>query len=121
MKCKVLITGLIFLNTLTVIPQNVTVVSPNQKVKVTLLNRQNADVGEWYLKVSYLNNGKSLEAIPQINLGLSRSDQDFSKELKFLKAGNSLPINEQYTALHGKRSQCSNSANEIIIFFENPG
>jgi alpha-glucosidase len=120
MKCKVLITGLVFLNTLTVIPQNVTVVSPNQKVKVTLLNRQNTDVGEWYLKVSYLNNGKSLEAIPQINLGLSRSDQYFSKELRFLKAGISLPINERYTALHGKRSQCSNSANETIIFFENP-
>ena len=120
MKYKVLITWLFFLNTLTVIPQKVTVVSPNQKINVALLNRQNADVGEWYLKVSYLNNGKSIEAIPQINLGLSRSDQDFSKELRFLEAGISLPINERYTALHGKRSQCSNSANETIICFENP-
>jgi hypothetical protein len=54
-------------------------------------------------------------------LGLSRSDQDFSKELKFLKAGKPLLVTEQYSALHGKRSQCNNLANETVISFENPG
>jgi alpha-glucosidase len=54
-------------------------------------------------------------------LGLSRSDQDFSKELKFLKAGKTLLVTEQYSALHGKRSQCNNLANETVISFENPG
>ena len=63
---------------------------------------------------------KSTEAIPRIDLGLSRSDQDFSKELKFLKAGKPLLINEQYTALHGKKSVCKNSANEVVVSFENP-
>jgi len=29
-------------------------------------------------------------------------------------------INEQYTALHGKKSVCTNSANEVIVSFENP-
>jgi len=59
--------------------------------------------------------------IPRIDLGLSRSDQDFLNELKFLKAGKPALVNEQYTAIHGKRSQCSNSANEIVVSFENPG
>ena len=120
MKRKIL-TGLFFLLTLTVLPQKVTVVSPNQKICIALYNQQNQDVGEWYIKVNLNSNGKICEAIPRINLGLSRSDQDFSKELKFLKAGKTLLVTEQYSALHGKRSQCNNLANETVISFENPG
>jgi alpha-glucosidase len=120
MKRKVL-AGLFFLFTLTVLPQKVTVVSPNQKISIALYNQQNTDIGEWYMKVTLVSNGNNCEAIPRINLGLSRSDQDFSKELKFLKAGKSLPVTEQYSALHGKRSQCNNLANETVISFENPG
>ena len=100
--------------------QKLSVLSPNQKIIVELFNKQNAESGEWYLKTSYNSNGKVSEAIPQIALGLSRSDQDFLKELKFLKASKPLLINEQYTALHGKKSLCTNSAYEVIISFENP-
>ncbi|MEQ1798396.1 MAG: glycoside hydrolase family 97 catalytic domain-containing protein [Lacibacter sp.] len=100
--------------------QKLTVVSPNQKISVTLFSRQNAEMGEWYLKASYTNNGKISEAIPRIELGLSRSDQDFSKELKLLKATKPLLINEQYTAIHGKKSLSINSANEVLVSFENP-
>jgi len=120
MKRKVL-TGLFFLFTLTALPQKVTIVSPNQKISIALYNQQNQDVGEWYIKVNLNSNGNICEAIPRINLGLSRSDQDFSKELKFLKAGKPLMVTEQYFALHGKRSQCNNLANETVISFENPG
>ena len=101
------------------IAQKVTVQSPNQKISVALFPA-GANEGEWYLKVSYSNNGKVSEAIPHIDLGLSRADQDFSKELKFIKAGKPVLVNEQYTALHGKKSACSNSANEVVVSFENP-
>lgn len=120
MKRKIL-AGLFILFTLTALPQKVTVVSPNNKVSVVLYNMQNTDVGEWYLKVNYIINDNSSEAIPKINLGLTRSDQDFSKDLKFLKTGKTVLITENYIALHGKRAQCTNSANETIIFFENQG
>ena len=100
--------------------QKVTVQSPNQKVSVALFSVQNTDAGEWYINASYNNNEKVSEAIPRIDLGLSRSDQDFSKELKFLKVGKPLLKNEQYTALHGKKSLCSNAANEVVVSFENP-
>jgi hypothetical protein len=120
MKHTILL-GLILLYTFTAFSQKVTIVSPYQKINVLLYNQQNAEVGEWYLKVTYTNEGKTSEVLPQIKLGLSRSDQDFSKELKFLKAGKPILINEQYTALHGKRSQCNNSANEVVVSFENPG
>jgi len=94
--------------------------SPNQKISVVLSCQQNSDQGEWYMQASYNNNGKTIVAIPRIDAGLSRSDQDFSKELKLLKVSKPILINEQYTALRGKRSVCSNSANEVVVSFGNP-
>ena len=118
---NIILTGLILLSSATVFSQKITVVSPNQKISIGLYNIQNANTGDWYLKVSYLNNRKVCEVMPQINLGLSRADQSFSTELKYIKADKSTLIKEQYTALHGKRSQCSNSANETTVMFENSG
>ena len=101
--------------------QKLVVQSPNQKIRVSLFNQQNQDAGEWYLNVEYTNSGKTAEVIPRIGLGLSRNDQDFSKELKFVKAGKPLVVTDQYTALHGKRSVNKNSATEVTVSFENPG
>jgi alpha-glucosidase len=101
------------------IAQKVTIQSPNQKISVALF-AEGPKEGEWYLKVFYSNDGKVSEAIPGVDLGLSRADQDFSKELKFVKAGKPVLVKEQYTALHGKRSSCTNSANEVVASFENP-
>jgi alpha-glucosidase len=114
------LTCLFILFSALVFSQKVTIESPNQKLSISLYNTQNTDVGEWYLKVSYITNGKCCDAIPQIKLGLLRSDQDFSRDLKFLMAGKPVSINEQYRALHGKRAQCFNSANEVVVSFENP-
>jgi hypothetical protein len=108
------------LSALPSIAQKVTVQSPNKKISAELFSKQNADLGEWYIKASYNSNGKISEAVPRIDLGLSRIDQDFSKDLKFLKAGKPLLINEEYTVLHGKKSVCKNSANEVVVSFENP-
>jgi hypothetical protein len=103
------------------VAQKITIRSPNQKINAGLFCQQNTDTGEWYLKVSYSDSGKTTEAIPRIDLGLSRSDQNFAKELKFLKAGKQTLVSEKYTALHGKKALCTNSANEVIVSFENPG
>jgi alpha-glucosidase len=116
---KRIISFILFFTSLA-IAQKVTVDSPNGKIKLALFNKQSGDIGEWFLKVNYVNQNKSSEIIPQINLGLSRSDQEFSKELKFVKASRPQVINENYTVLHGKRSQCSNTANEVVVSLENP-
>jgi alpha-glucosidase len=102
------------------VAQKVSVESPNKKIKIALFNQQNSDQGKWFLKIYYNKDGGYSEVIPQIALGLLRSDQAFSDELQFSKAGKLLLIKEQYSALHGKRSQCSNSANEVVVSFENP-
>ncbi|MBP1677555.1 MAG: hypothetical protein H6Q20_2114 [Bacteroidetes bacterium] len=119
MKIKIL-SGLLLISSLIVYSQKLSIVSPNQKITLELYNSQNAELGEWYLKVKYAHQSKISDVIPQIALGLVRSDQDFSKQLKFLKAGKTISINEKYTAIHGKRSLCTNSANEIVVSFENP-
>ena len=75
------VVGTLFLalGALSAFAQKLSVVSPNQKIHVSLFSVQNADMGEWYFKAHYSNNGKISEAIPQISLGLSRTDQDFRK------------------------------------------
>jgi len=101
--------------------QNVTVQSPNEKIVVSLFSQHANTLDNWYLKITYADSGQVTDAIPRVDLGLSRQDQDFVKELKFLKATKPIVINEQYTALHGKRSACKNTANEVTVSFENPG
>jgi alpha-glucosidase len=99
--------------------QEVSVQSPNQKIIVSLLSRQAADSSKWYINAKYNNGGNITEAIPRIDLGLVRSDQEFSKDLKFLKASKPVLINERYETPHGKKSVCTNSANEVTLSFEN--
>jgi hypothetical protein len=116
----IIVFSLIFLSTVAAFSQKTTIESPNSKLKIELFNTQNAAVGDWYLKVIYSTTETSYEALPNISLGLSRSDQDFSKELKFIKAEKPLLINEKYNVLTGKKSICTNSANEVVLAFENP-
>ncbi|MDP4210552.1 MAG: glycoside hydrolase family 97 catalytic domain-containing protein [Bacteroidota bacterium] len=115
-----LVSVLLLLSSGKAISQTVSIWSPNNKINIGLFCEQNKTVGSWHLQVNYANNGKVSEVIPFVNLGLSRSDQDFSNELKYLKSGKPVLVSEHYTAIHGKRSQCSNSGNEVVVSFENP-
>lgn len=100
--------------------QKGTLTSPNRKINIAIFSNDNRDVGSWYLKASYVENNNLYEVIPKINLGIIRNDQDFFKELKLLKIGKLSEIKEEYSALHGKRSQRTNTATEVVLYFENP-
>lgn len=108
----------LLISTFAVYSQPVLLVSPNKSINVSL--HQDEDNGSWYLRLSYFDGKTTIEAIPQVKLGLSRNDQDFSRELKFLRSSKPIFINEQYTAIHGKRRYRSNQANEVVVSFENP-
>jgi hypothetical protein len=95
--------------------------SPNKKIRATLVNEDSSYLGEWNLGISYYDDHKYHETIFKIKLGLLRSDQDFSRELELRNTSKPKLISEIYTALHGKRAQCSNLANEVMVFFETPG
>lgn len=100
--------------------QTKTVVSPNQKIKIELVESKNSNHGAWYFKVNYLNNGKTSDVIERIDLGLSRNDQDFSNNLTLYKTGKPQLVKDEYTAVHGKRSKRSNAATEVVFSFETP-
>ena len=119
MKNK-LITILLFFTVTAIFAQKATVTSPNKKINVAVFGNQDSDTGSWYIQTNYGADGNFSEIVPKIDLGISRNDQDFSKELKLVKVGKPVAINEQYSALHGKRSQRTNAANEVILYFENP-
>jgi alpha-glucosidase len=91
--------------------QRLRVESPNHRIAAGLYCTQGGDVGEWYLDLPGM--------IPKISLGLERSDQSFLNDLRFVKAGKPVRIDEQYVVVHGKRSHCANRANEVTVLFEN--
>lgn len=43
--------------------QKVQIQSPDQEINAVVFCQQNTEVGEWYIKASYNNNGKITEAI----------------------------------------------------------
>ncbi len=88
-----LIVGLIILKIFAVFSQKVTVISPNQKINIDLINSHSDNDDKWYLNVNYNVNGKIYKVIPIISLGLSRNDQKFIEGLKFIKAGKPKLIN----------------------------
>jgi len=91
--------------------QRLSLESPNHHIVTHLYCTQGGDKGDWYLDLAGM--------IPKIPLGLVRSDQAFWDDLHFLKAGKPVAIDEQYSAIHGKRSLCRNKANEVTVSFEN--
>lgn len=118
MKLKFIL-PIVLLSFCAVYAQKASVLSPNNKVGIALYCNQNGDVGSWYLQISFINNTQISIVTPRIDLGLLRNDKNFASELKFLTASKPSLIKEQYKALHGKRSLCQNTANEITLTFEN--
>lgn len=99
--------------------QRATVTSPNQKISVALVSPATNSQEASYLKVQYTTGGKTTEAIPRIDLGLVLNNTDYAKQLRFVKAGKPIVVNEQYTAPHGKKLNRSNTASETVIAFDN--
>ena len=120
MKFKIILVFFVLLNYCNSWSQQIQLQAPNKKNVVTLHATDSQNKGEWYLKVSYQTTTNLSEIIPKINLGLSRSDQDFSKELRFLKATKPRLIKEHYELSYGKKAIRENIANEVIVSFENP-
>ena len=119
MKLKIILLSFFTLSLCPVWSQQIQLESPNKKIAVTL-HSTNKNQGEWYLKIKYQTDKDNTEIVPKVSLGLSRNDQDFLKELVFLKATKPKVIKEQYQLPFGKKSLRENSGNEITVYFENP-
>lgn len=120
-KLKIIVVAFVILSSCNAWAQQLTVQSPNKKIEAVLHSTDAKNKGEWYLKVSHYTDNNTVVLIPKVSLGLSRSDQDFSNELLFLKATKPKIVQDNYEVQFGKKSVRQNMANEVTISFENPG
>jgi alpha-glucosidase len=84
--------------------------SLDKKIEVTVANKAN--------KLTWSVSYEKKPAIGMSPLGIIRSDQQFSKNLKFISRSETV-IDEEYTLTVGKKLQCHNKANELTLTFEN--
>lgn len=87
--------------------------SPNNNISVALMSPVNQNA-LWCLNVRYKN---GTVVVPAIELGLIREDADFAHNLKFKGAGKTQSVHDQYMALHGKKTVCTNDGNEVNLQF----
>lgn len=85
--------------------------SPDKKIEVQLVSPK-TEHALWSLVANYKNN---TSVLPEIKLGLLRQDADFAHDLKLTGIGIITQVHDSYMALHGKRSVCTNDANEVVI------
>lgn len=119
MKTNRIILFLGLLCSLGLTAQKSSVVSPNQQVEIQLHSDADRTYDAWYLTVLQHKDAAHTVVIPKIHLGLTRDDQPFKDNLRNVKISKVKPVQERYTSIHGKRSLCSNEANEVVVTFEN--
>ena len=105
------------MSSISISAQEAQVLSPDKSISVALDCQPDCEKGIWYLSISKTGDD-NLELIPRIDLGLIRNDQSFDEGLKLIKAGKPKKVTEEYTAIHGKRKNRENTANEIKIEFQ---
>lgn len=92
------------------------IISPNKKIKVAVKALGHGQA----FSVSYLSGETYTEVLPLSPLGITRSDQDFVKDLQLVSISQPVAIHEKYTAVSGKRKDCENFGTERIFKFRNP-
>jgi hypothetical protein len=95
------------------------ITSPNKKIVVSTIAPDPAQKGRWSLQIDYRDSIKTIHAIPKIDMGLMLDGADFSEGLRLIGVTNPVLVNEEYTMPHGKKLLRKNSANEIVVSFEN--
>jgi len=97
------------------------IISPDQKIKVVLKMktapvRDSAQVG---FNILYKNGTGYDEVLPNSPMGISRTDGQFVRGLKFVEASNPTEIHDSYEMISGKRKVCENYGTERVFKFVN--
>lgn len=85
--------------------------SPDKKIQLVISQEQE------YITATVLYQKKSI--IPEIRFGIQEQNQTFYNDMKCLGFSEKTVIQEQYPAIHGKRSSCSNIGNAFTMYLEN--
>src|SRR4051812_46498606 len=95
--------------------QSLKVASPDKNIEVQLVAPKDQN-SLWSFAVNYKG---QVTVLPEVKLGLLREDADFAHQLKLKGSGKVKAIHDQYTAIHGKKSLCTNDGNEVSFHFDN--
>ncbi|MDQ0640519.1 hypothetical protein QF042_004084 [Pedobacter sp. W3I1] len=97
------------------------VLSPNKKIKVVVEMQQAGQegLGQPHFKVLYKKESAYIEVLPSSPLGISREDQQFVSNLRFVKEGKAVAVHDQYKMLTGKRKFCENFGTEKTFYYKN--
>ncbi|KOS05730.1 alpha-glucosidase [Flavobacterium akiainvivens] len=91
------------------------VISPNKKISVQI----DASQGNPVFSIFYSSGKKQVVVLPQSPLGITRSDEAFTTNLKPVSTSKPATVKEKYTALSGKRKERENIVTERIFTFTN--
>lgn len=94
------------------------ILSPNKKIKV-IVTADNNSFGEVYFKISYKNKAEYIEVLPNSPMGITRNDQQFTNNLKFVNEAKVKEVNQKYEMISGKRKLCTNLGNEKTFQYVN--
>jgi len=119
---NIMVTAMIMANGITMRPPvQWTLESPNRTLSITVMLQQaQKDSASGRLAYSVSLAGESRPAILPSPLGLCREDQDFSRGLIFVKAGEVQTIDQSYTMLTGKQRSLRDHCREQTLTFRNP-
>lgn len=87
-----------------------TVMSPDKKIQVTILDNQGV--------LTYEVKHEGVLLVNRSPLGLERNDQKFSSGLKY-KSSKTSVVDEHYTLLVGKKLENHTTGNELLVEFRN--
>jgi len=91
--------------------------SPDGKLIVTIDNAEPEN--SLYYQVSSRAEKGEIVVISSSPLGIEREDQQFFEGLIFKSASPVESIDEKYSLLHGKRKECHDFSNQLILHFNN--
>ncbi len=96
-------------------------VSPNGsvRVRVGVASAEGEDFGPAVFSVEYGEGAAAREMLTDAGLGMRTQMQDLAGELRLVSVSKPVRVEEQYTMISGKRSLCTNRADERVYSFEN--
>ena len=95
-----------------------TLSSPDKNVKIII--KKDASLTDANAKqLFYSVTCQGTEVVLLSPLGIDREDEQFTKNLSFVKASPVTLIDEKYTLKSGKQLECHNYANEMTLEFKN--
>jgi len=113
---------LLLLISTTYVTKSQEVFSPSKNIKLVLYAKNTSDNTVYnpvFFKILYKKDSEYIEVLSNSTLGIKRSDQTFTDNLKFVSESKPKEIHDKYELVCGKRKSCENFGIEKAFHFVN--